>query len=177
MTSFGGVLKEQLAKVTGFDSWAVTTHEENLRDAYPREGLVYLSADSDTVLTTVDPGTTYVLGGIVDRNRHKGLMARVAADLGVRTARLPIDEFIKMSTCRVLTTNHGALNLCHHQSSTALSRIRGLAVFEIMAHHVEGMSWRDAFLKVIPGRKGIGDGAAGAAGAAGGAGGDDDTKD
>lgn len=76
----------------------------------PPQRVVYLSADSDTVLTgALDPATVYVVGGIVDRNRHKGLSARVAGELGLATARFPIEEEgVKLSSCTVLTTMHGA---------------------------------------------------------------------
>lgn len=33
--------------------------------------VIYLSADSENVLETVDMDSTYIIGGIVDRNRHK----------------------------------------------------------------------------------------------------------
>lgn len=65
----------------------------------------------------------YIVGGIVDKNRHKGLSARVAAELGIETGRLPIEEEgIKLSSCTVLSTMHGALlqadrsqvNCAHH---------------------------------------------------------------
>lgn len=33
--------------------------------------LVYLSADSEEELTELDPNHVYIIGGLVDRNRHK----------------------------------------------------------------------------------------------------------
>ena len=35
--------------------------------------LVYLTADSEEELVELDPGKAYIVGGIVDRNRHKGI--------------------------------------------------------------------------------------------------------
>lgn len=38
-----------------------------------KERLVYLTADSATELEELDPKDVYVIGGLVDRNRHKNL--------------------------------------------------------------------------------------------------------
>lgn len=49
----------------------------------------------------------YIIGGIIDRNSHKGLSFERATAKGIATARLPIDEYMRMTACRVLATNHG----------------------------------------------------------------------
>ncbi|KAF9161289.1 tRNA (guanine(9)-N(1))-methyltransferase [Actinomortierella ambigua] len=94
--------------------------------------IVYLSADSPNVISTLDPGTCYVLGGIVDKNRYPRLCQEKAEKLGIETAQLPIGEYIKMSSRRVLTVNQ---------------------VLEILVQFVETKDWKEAFLKVIPQRK------------------------
>ena len=68
----------------------------------------------------------------MDHNHHKGLCHVEATKLGIRTARLPIDEFINMKTRKVLAVNH---------------------VYEILAHVSQGKSWKEAFLEVLPSRK------------------------
>lgn len=40
-------------------------------DAFKAQEYVYLSADSDYELETLSESQTYIIGGIVDRNRHK----------------------------------------------------------------------------------------------------------
>ncbi|OBT89962.1 hypothetical protein VE02_01589 [Pseudogymnoascus sp. 03VT05] len=94
--------------------------------------IVYLSSDSEHTLHSLSPYTTYVIGGIVDKNRHKGLCHRRANELGIPTAKLPIGEFMQMQSRTVLTTNH---------------------VVEIMANWLETGDWGEAFLKAIPKRK------------------------
>ena len=40
--------------------------------------LVYLTADSPNTITQLEKGKVYILGGLVDRNAHKGLCFRKA---------------------------------------------------------------------------------------------------
>lgn len=94
--------------------------------------IVYLSSDSEHTLDSLSPYTTYVIGGIVDKNRHKGLCHRRANELGIPTAKLPIGEYMQMQSRTVLTTNH---------------------VVEIMVNWLETGDWGEAFLKAIPKRK------------------------
>ena len=39
----------------------------------PKEKLVYLTADSENIIDDLDPDAVYIIGGIVDRNRHTNL--------------------------------------------------------------------------------------------------------
>jgi len=95
--------------------------------------IVYLSSDSPDTLTELKPYSTYIIGGLVDRNRHKGICYKRAMDRGIRTARLPIGEYMEMTSRFVLATNH---------------------VSEIMLKWLELGDWGEAFLKVVPKRKG-----------------------
>ncbi|OHF01176.1 hypothetical protein CORC01_03490 [Colletotrichum orchidophilum] len=96
------------------------------------KNIVYLSSDSVNTLDRLEPNTSYVIGGLVDRNREKGLCHRRAREMGIRTAKLPIGEYMNLSSRRVLATNH---------------------VVEIMLNWLETGSWAEAFLKIIPKRK------------------------
>ncbi|KAL9586129.1 MAG: hypothetical protein Q9212_001110 [Teloschistes hypoglaucus] len=95
--------------------------------------VVYLTSDSPDVLTEPKPYTTYVIGGLVDKNRHKGICYKRAMDRGVKTARLPISDYMKMASRFVLATNH---------------------VVEIMLRWLELGDWGEAFVAVMPKRKG-----------------------
>ncbi|CAI4219586.1 unnamed protein product [Parascedosporium putredinis] len=94
--------------------------------------IVYLSSDSPYILERLEPGTSYVIGGIVDKNREKGLCHRLARKRGIRTAKLPIKEYMVMNSRQVLATNH---------------------VVEIMLRWLECGDWGAAFLKALPKRK------------------------
>ena len=68
--------------------------------------VVYLTSDSENTLDRLKPYSTYIIGGLVDKNRHKGACYKKACDKGVRTAKLPIGEYMEMQSRFVLTTNH-----------------------------------------------------------------------
>ena len=104
--------------------------EESLRE---RGEIIYLTSDSPNTLTELKPYSTYVIGGLVDRNRHKGICYKRACDRGVKTARLPIGDYMEMTSRFVLATNH---------------------VAEIMLRWLEYRDWGKAFLEVMPKRKG-----------------------
>lgn len=95
--------------------------------------IVYLSAESDNTLERLKPNSTYIIGGLVDKNRHKGLCYKRALDRGIKTAKLPIGEFLQMDSRKVLVTNH---------------------VLDIMLKWLEHDDWGKAFIEVLPKRKG-----------------------
>ncbi|KDN40845.1 hypothetical protein RSAG8_07863, partial [Rhizoctonia solani AG-8 WAC10335] len=104
-----------------------------VRSACSRESVVYLSADAEDEILELKEGETYVIGGIVDRNRYKNLCANKARDLNVRSARLPIGRYLAdMPTRKVLTVNQ---------------------VFDILVHWVTTHNWEEAMQKVMPKRK------------------------
>jgi tRNA (guanine9-N1)-methyltransferase len=95
--------------------------------------VIYLTSDSPYTLDELKPYSTYIIGGLVDKNRHKGICYKTACEKGLKTAKLPIGEFMEMQSRFVLATNH---------------------VVEIMVRWLECGDWGKAFLDVIPKRKG-----------------------
>lgn len=126
--------------------------------------VIYLTSDSPYTLTELKPYHTYIIGGLVDKNRHKGICYKTALDKNaalassvnssatsnpaastdnlansrstvkqIKTAKLPIGEYMTMTARHVLATNH---------------------VVEIMLKWLETGDWGEAFLSVMPKRKG-----------------------
>ncbi|XP_075237296.1 tRNA methyltransferase 10 homolog A isoform X1 [Lycorma delicatula] len=133
VTNLDGVAKKVISKNDGYKNWDVNFHEDSYLNVFNKEDLVYLTSDSDNVIGELDATKVYIIGGIVDHNSHKNLCYRIACDQGIAHGRLPLEKYLEMKTRRVLAINH---------------------VFEIMLFVAGGMSWKEAFLKVIPLRKG-----------------------
>ncbi|KAF2641203.1 hypothetical protein P280DRAFT_498092 [Massarina eburnea CBS 473.64] len=106
--------------------------QQSSEDATEGE-VIYLSAESDVTLERLEANSTYIIGGLVDKNRHKGICHKRAMERGIKTAKLPIGEFLQMKSRQVLTTNH---------------------VMEIMLRWLEFDDWGKAFMAVLPKRKG-----------------------
>ncbi|XP_031569865.1 tRNA methyltransferase 10 homolog A-like [Actinia tenebrosa] len=132
-TSFGGKSKQRLDDLSGhYVSWDVHIKNECLTEVFSKENIIYLTSDSPNVLKEIDMSKTYVIGGLVDHNHHKGLCYNMALERGLGHAQLPIGDFMKLSTRTVLTVNQ---------------------VFEIILFYTESKDWQDAFNKVMPQRK------------------------
>lgn len=129
LARYRDVLKNQHLRWKGM----VFSHEP-YPAATPQEkaSLVYLTADSEHTIHELEPGKKYIIGGIVDRNRHKNLCFEKAKGQGIAHGRLPIGDYIKMASRQVLTTNQ---------------------VVEIMLEWLNQRDWEKAFVKVIPQRK------------------------
>jgi len=135
LTSFNDKLKNLFLKLQpGLVNWNVQFKDLDYLNVFDKEKIVYLSSDSDNVLDSLDEEKIYIIGGLVDHNHHKGLCHRMATEKNVAHARLPIGEFVKMNSRKVLTINH---------------------VFEILLEFSESGDWKSAFFNVLPNRKGV----------------------
>lgn len=134
LTGCKGEIMSRMQKVPGFHNWLVEKEERSYIEALHerKEDLVYLTADSEDVLQELEASKIYVVGGLVDRNRWKGITMQKAQEQGIQTAKLPIAEHLSMTSSQVLTVNQ---------------------VFEILITFLEFKDWRRSLLKVIPQRK------------------------
>ena len=105
----GSVLKKQSGYSDEWQFFEVCGFADLFNDhGIAREDMVYLTADSEETVTALDDKKTYVIGGIVDRNRLTNATLNKARELGIKTAKLPIGEIMKMQATKVLTVNHVA---------------------------------------------------------------------
>ena len=134
LTGLNGSAKESFDSLTGSGNWLVAKEEKPYIEAFKdrKEDLVYLTADSENVIESFDPKKIYIIGGIVDRNRHKGLCQKKAEEQGIKTGQLPIQQHIKLHSSAVLTVNQ---------------------VFDIYLKFRELGDWDKALRAVIPARK------------------------
>jgi len=96
----------QLQRIPGFDKWIIEKEDKSYIEALQnqKENLVYLTADAETILDDLDPTKIYIIGGLVDRNRWKGITMKKANDQGIQSARLPIESYLKMSSSQVCSS-------------------------------------------------------------------------
>uniref|UniRef100_A0A3B5AKE7 tRNA methyltransferase 10 homolog C n=1 Tax=Stegastes partitus TaxID=144197 RepID=A0A3B5AKE7_9TELE len=93
-----GPYKQELLKRYGAQAWdrlLITSTDQQHVNVFPREQLVYLTADSPNVLRTFDHTKVYIVGALVDRTIQSGVSLANAKRLKLATARLPLDEFLQ----------------------------------------------------------------------------------
>ncbi|XP_021248997.1 tRNA methyltransferase 10 homolog A isoform X3 [Numida meleagris] len=135
LTSHGGQLKSNMNENDkGWVNWKdIQIRTEHYSELIKKEDLVYLTSDSPDVLSELDEKKAYVIGGLVDHNHHKGITYKKAVEQGIGHAQLPLGNFVKMNSRKVLAVNH---------------------VFEIILAYLEKRDWKEAFFSVLPQRKG-----------------------
>jgi hypothetical protein len=96
-------------------------HSELLKK---KKDLVYLTSDSPNVLKDLDKSKAYVIGGLVDHNHHQRHAFKQASSYGIEHTQLPLADFVKMNSRKVLAANH---------------------VFEIILELLETRDWQEVF--------------------------------
>ncbi|NXV18221.1 TM10C methyltransferase, partial [Cepphus grylle] len=81
----------------------ITVTDQCYTDIFPKDKLVYLTADSPKVMKTFDHDKIYIVGSMVDKSIKTGVSLARAKRLGLETAALPLEKY--------LLWNSGAKNL------------------------------------------------------------------
>nr|XP_023025667.1 tRNA methyltransferase 10 homolog A isoform X1 [Leptinotarsa decemlineata] len=131
LSNFNGRSEKEMAKHHGFENWDINFHKEDYIKVFPKNDLIYLSSESENVLTQLEQNKVYIIGGLVDHNSQKGICYNKAVEQGVVHAKLPIEEYFWMKHRKVLTINQ---------------------VFEILLRVSEGNTFKEAFELILPKR-------------------------
>ncbi|XP_016091275.1 tRNA methyltransferase 10 homolog B-like [Sinocyclocheilus grahami] len=86
--------KECVRMNDGFLNYLIDVTEESWFHLFPSEDVIYLTPDASEALEYVEEDKVYILGGLVDETIQKKISYTRAKELDVRTARLPIDEYM-----------------------------------------------------------------------------------
>lgn len=111
--------------------------------------VIYLTADTDNVLSDLEEGKTYVIGGIVDKNRYKALCKTKADQLGIRMAKLPLTSEILDAVEIKLAEDSGRGSGVY----TGRKVLTVNQVVEILLGWTETSDWVQALAKSLPQRK------------------------
>ncbi|XP_005751126.1 tRNA methyltransferase 10 homolog B [Pundamilia nyererei] len=123
----------------GFLNYTMDITDGSCLDLFPPESVVYLTPDAEEALESVDADKVYVLGGLVDESIQKKLSLSRAGELSVRTARLPIDEY--------MVKKDNVKNF--HSKILAVNQ-----VFDILLTFCDTGSWMEALQTWFPPGKG-----------------------
>lgn len=126
-----------LAKNDGFSSYVVEMTAKSPEDLFQTEDLIYLSPDSENLLTSLDCNKIYVIGGIIDGTVKKDLSLSHAKQFSIQTAKLPIAEYLVR---------------CSQNPGTTVLTVN--QVFDILLKYYETEDWIQALSCNVPPRKG-----------------------
>ncbi|KAF6122325.1 tRNA methyltransferase 10C, mitochondrial RNase P subunit [Phyllostomus discolor] len=110
----------------------LTATEKSYIDLFPKDSIVYLTADSPNVMTTFKHDKIYIVGAFVDKNIQSGISLAKAKRLNLATECFPLDKYLQWDT--------GTKNLTLDQ------------VIRILLCLKNNGSWEEA-LKFVPRRK------------------------
>lgn len=129
-----GAYHRELVKRYG-EKWnklLLTATEKSHVDLFPKDSIIYLTADSPNVMTTFKHDKIYVVGSFVDKNMQSGTSLAKAKRLKLATECLPLDKYLQWDT--------GTKNLTLDQMMRILLCLKNTG------------SWEEA-LKFVPRRK------------------------
>ncbi|KFP70064.1 Mitochondrial ribonuclease P protein 1, partial [Acanthisitta chloris] len=110
----------------------ITVTDQCYTEVFPKDKLIYLTADSPKVMKTFEHDKVYIVGSMVDKSIKTGVSLAHAKRLGLETAALPLEKY--------LLWNSGAKNLTLDQMMHILLTLKDTA------------DWKKA-LEFVPKRK------------------------
>ncbi|KAK2913332.1 hypothetical protein QQF64_030964 [Cirrhinus molitorella] len=131
--------KECVRMNDGFLNYLIDVTEESWFHLFPSENVIYLTPDASEALEYIEEDKVYILGGLVDETIQKKISYTRAKELGVRTARLPIDKY--------MVKRPNPKNF--HSKILAINQ-----VFEILLTFRDTKDWTKALAAGIPPGKG-----------------------
>ncbi|NXO05562.1 TM10C methyltransferase, partial [Rhinopomastus cyanomelas] len=72
----------------------ITVTDQCYTEVFPKDKLIYLTADSPKVMKTFDHHKVYIIGSMVDKPIKTGVSLARAKRLGLDTAALPLDRYL-----------------------------------------------------------------------------------
>ncbi|NXI08120.1 TM10C methyltransferase, partial [Irena cyanogastra] len=81
-----------------WDKLLITVTDQCYTEIFPKDKLVYLTADSPKVMKTFDHDKIYIIGSMVDKSIKTGVSLARAKRLGLETAALPLEKYLLWST-------------------------------------------------------------------------------
>jgi ribonuclease P protein 1 len=78
-----------------WDKLLLTATEKSHVDLFPKDSIIYLTADSPNVMTTFKHDKIYVIGSFVDKNMQPGTSLAKAKRLNLATECLPLDKYLQ----------------------------------------------------------------------------------
>ena len=119
----------------GSKFWYVNYHEEYFYEdeilMKRKNDLIYLSPDSPNILEDVSKDNIFIIGGFVDKPIMKNQTFSKANSLEIKTAKIPVENYIKDLRCFVLNVN---------------------TVVEILGNFIESNDWDFSIKKALPKR-------------------------
>ncbi|NWW02005.1 TM10C methyltransferase, partial [Oreocharis arfaki] len=115
-----------------WDKLLITVTDQCYTEIFPKDKLIYLTADSPKVMKTFDHDKIYIVGSMVDKSIKTGVSLARAKRLGLETAALPLEKYLLWNT--------GAKNLTLDQMMHILLTLKDTA------------DWKKA-LEFVPKRK------------------------
>ncbi|NXJ44569.1 TM10C methyltransferase, partial [Spizaetus tyrannus] len=94
----------------------ITATDQCYTEVFPKDKLIYLTADSPKVMKTFDHDKIYIIGSMVDKSIKTGVSLARAKRLGLETAALPLEKY--------LLWNAGAKNLTLDQMMRILLTLK-----------------------------------------------------